>query len=207
MAKGKYQRGLRRAGELQAMAANQSVLAQALDCWERQPERLWAWSDLHIGHRNILRYSGRPFQDIAAHDKSLLDAAGFLTGEDWLLFGGDVSLLSTTSVIRDWLRKIRARKVLIAGNHDVPRSGDAIPTWDPVQTLGFDAVAECLDWPNAQTGGRLWITHYPLSRASIPDNTLNVHGHIHQHLLDGPFLNISVEHTGYRPVRLGDLLR
>ena len=48
----------------------------------------------------------------------------------------------------------------------------------------------------------LLVTHMPLW--SVPAGRVNVHGHVHNHeaLRPGPFVNICVEQTGYRPLPL-----
>ena len=51
----------------------------------------------------------------------------------------------------------------------------------------------------------LILTHMPLSR--VPADTVNLHGHIHA--APGPtrhHRNLSVERTGYQPVRLSEVL-
>ena len=48
----------------------------------------------------------------------------------------------------------------------------------------------------------LLVTHIPLW--NVPAGRVNVHGHVHNNeaLRPGPFVNICVEHTGYRPLPL-----
>ena len=49
----------------------------------------------------------------------------------------------------------------------------------------------------------LLVTHVPL--VAVPDGCVNVHGHHHDFrpLGTGPWINVSVEQTGYRPLDVG----
>ena len=50
------------------------------------------------------------------------------------------------------------------------------------------------------------LTHAPLKRRPIP--AVNIHGHLHgAEDVSKRHANVSVERTGYRPLRLGDVLR
>lgn len=180
-------------------------------CWDSTPERVWIWSDLHLFHANILRYTGRPFESVGRMGLHLLEQAQALVApQDWLLCLGDLSF-GSHDVTREWLRHCPGHKALMLGNHDVDRKARD----RDMRQMGFEAIADSLDWPlalplNTRDGTsvrRLWFTHYPLWKGWIPDGTLNVHGHIHDKLLSGPRLNVSVEQVGYAPVRLIDQVR
>ena len=82
--------------------------------------------------------------------------------------------------------------MLILGNHDLSRRGG-------VEQTGFATTWTTL---LVETQPPLAFTHIPLRR--VPDGVVNVHGHVHNNepLRQGRYINICVEHTGYRPVRL-----
>ena len=171
-------------------------------------DHIWAWSDLHLNHANIIRYSRRPMADVDQMNDQLLEAAQQVPADHWLLFGGDL-FVKRFPELRDWLDLCPGRKVLVLGNHDKPIANGA---W---QGLGFEAATPCLshglDTPvrsplvNGMVN-QLWWTHYPMDAARLPAGTLNLHGHIHDHWLDGARLNLSVERHDYSPRRLTDLL-
>lgn len=176
----------------------------------RTPERVWFWSDLHLWHANICRYAGRPFTDVDSMNQALLDRAVATVGaEDWLVFLGDLTFGSEDDT-KAWLDLCPGRKVIILGNHDVDRSK---PQWKRLWRR-FEAVEECTNlelaapvntarWDQVRT---LWLTHYPLWDSWVPESTLNLHGHIHQNTLPGRRVNLSVEQTGFGPMRLPDIL-
>lgn len=155
---------------------------------------VWMWSDLHLGHDNIIRYANRPFADAKAMDAALYrnwDAA--VDDDATLLFVGDVAMRGAVGE-HTWQR-IRAgrgaRKRLVVGNHDLTGCGR-------LRVAGFDDVSALLcvagDPP-------LVFTHMPLE--SVPVGWVNVHGHTH----GAPpgrsrHINVCVEQIDYRPVQL-----
>lgn len=170
-------------------------------------DTIWAWSDLHLNHPNILRYGPRPMADVDQMNAQLLEAAQVVPADHWLLFGGDL-FVKRYPELREWMDLCPGRKVLILGNHDKP----IVNRW---QELGFEAASSVLSHVLADPVRsplvegmvrQLWWTHYPMDPRRIPAGTLNLHGHIHGHWLDGPRLNLSVERHDFAPRRLTDLL-
>ena len=117
---------------------------------------------------------------------------------DTIICGGDIALAGALK--GELLARVRAmpgRKLLVRGNHDIDRKGRAADT----------ACGET--WRSLViTGGPpLLVTHMPMTE--VPDGTVNVHGHVHNNepLRGGPYVNICVEHTGYRPLPLDAVRR
>lgn len=211
-------KGGRVAGEktVRGFRRGQALAEQQAEAWkeiqhclnQESGPRVWVWSDLHLFHRNIIRYSGRPFFNLEQMNEELLKTAERLVGkEDWLVFGGDLSFGSMEDT-RDWLAQLDCRKATLLGNHDVDRQ-EKVHGWE---SLGFEAVADVQAWDlktpwEMQDGLRvqsLWLTHYPLPASRIPAGVLNVHGHTHTENLGGRRLNASVEQIDYQPQLLKD---
>lgn len=54
--------------------------------------RTWIWSDLHLHHKNIIRYCNRSFQSVEAMNEALLAAWKETVGEaDTIICGGDIA--------------------------------------------------------------------------------------------------------------------
>ena len=155
---------------------------------------VWVWSDLHLGHENIIRYTNRPFADAPAMDEALYaNWAAAVGSADTLLFVGDVAMRkavgeATWSRIRQapgWMKR------LVVGNHDLTGSG-------ALRVSGFDDVCSLLCVPGDPP---LLFTHMPLSE--VPEGWVNVHGHTHAApVTRSPHINVSVEHIRYRPLAL-----
>ena len=193
-------RGMRRGAQwAQLSHAGWEAFEQA---WNQTPERVLAWSDLHLGHDNVIGYTDRPFGGAAHMGMEMLSRAQQVVGpEDWLLFVGDLAMWRDAGAVRDWMQACPGRKLLVLGNHDL-RGRECPASVEDWQALGFEAVSDCIELPAAHGLPAQWITHYPLARALVPDGVCNVHGHTHRYLLQGPFVNLCVEHVDYRPVPL-----
>jgi calcineurin-like phosphoesterase family protein len=177
------------------------VWAALEHAWQTTPERVWIWSDLHLFHANIIRHSQRPTENVTAMNQQLLASAqARVNPNDWLVCLGDLSL-GTADDTASWLAQCPGRKVLLLGNHDVDRQ--QYTRW-PAVWAQFEAIDLTRVWAATPHAPELWLTHYPLGRALVPEGVLNVHGHIHTRVLEGPFLNVSVEQQGLAPARLLD---
>ena len=158
---------------------------------------VWVWSDLHFGHDNIIRYTGRPFADAEEMDARLFanwEAA--VDRQARLVIVGDVAMRDAVAE-HTWQRIRRASgadKRLVFGNHDLTGSG-------ALRVDGFDDICSVLC---ADGDPPLVFTHLPL--AHVPAGAVNIHGHTHA---EAPgrtaHINVSVEQLDYRPVALARL--
>ena len=163
-------------------------------------EAVKVWSDLHLGHANIIAFQGRPFHGVHQMNGTLW--ANWQLGVDadeTLVCVGDFALGEALSD-ETWER-VRAApgrsKMLVVGNHDLSGGGR-------LRVEGFHRVRAVLTSPGDPP--LIW-THAPLP--NVPDGHVNVHGHQHAKLkpADSPHINVSVEQLDYRPVSLARLRR
>ena len=166
---------------------------------ERPGTTTWIWSDLHLHHRNIIRYCRRPFASREEMDEALIGAwRETVAPADTVVCVGDVALQGSVGQRRrQRLAEMPGRKLLVLGNHDFDHKGR------PGETAS-DERWMTLVIPGAPL---LVLTHFPLGR--VPADAVNVHGHSHNNgaLRTGPYVNVCVEHTGYRPLALADVRR
>jgi calcineurin-like phosphoesterase family protein len=180
----------------------------------------FVWSDLHLGHANVLRYSDRPFASADEMDAALIANHNAVVGRSQtVLYVGDVSFHGVDRT-REILRELHGRKLLVRGNHD--RSAAQMAR------LGFDLVVDAL---TLNLGGKLVrVSHLPYrgmdsrevatrsegdSRRAggLPvwerrgaDEWL-IHGHTHSRKRrDGQAIHVGVDAWGYRPVSVGEVV-
>jgi calcineurin-like phosphoesterase family protein len=152
-------------------------------------------SDLHLGHRNIIRYCRRPFSSALEMDAVLLDNWNFTVRPgDEVLYLGDLRYGQGAPPATHFLERLHGRVTCIIGNHDDPLPG-AVPSVN--------------------------ITHDRVSFLCIHDPELVpedyqgwvIHGHVHNNDLDRyPFINaetrtinVSAELVDYTPVSLDEI--
>ena len=75
-------------------------------------------SDLHFGHKNIIRYDNRPFLTVEEMDNSLIEKwNNKVKSDDLTYILGDVSWYDDATTAK-LINQLNGEKVLIKGNHD-----------------------------------------------------------------------------------------
>jgi len=150
--------------------------------------RVFASSDHHFYHKNIIKYAERPFD--LDDENCVIDCAKHMvqkhndvvTDKDIHLFVGDLSaaLRGRQEHFQSLLKLMKGRKILVRGNHD----------YEPDEfylDAGFIDVVDYFDIPP------YFINHYPCYKSKwnkgpekammfkINKNKINtiIHGHIH----------------------------
>lgn len=142
-------------------------------------QRVWMTSDLHFLHTNIINYSGRPFRDVDEMTNVHLRLLQKIPQDDLVIFVGDMALSGDYLRAVELMRMIPGRKILVAGNHDLLKTG--VCKLAREKDL-FEAVVPFLFWPGTQNS-LVFVSHYP---AELPTGlkhkyVINYHGHMHQH--------------------------
>lgn len=75
-------------------------------------------ADWHIGHKNILQYSKRPFATVEEHDEHLIQQQNELVQPgDNFYFLGDFALCDEERAIK-FAKRLSGHKFIVFGNHD-----------------------------------------------------------------------------------------
>ncbi len=76
-------------------------------------------SDLHFGHKNVLRFDSRPYFTVDEMDKALIDNWNNKAKPgDTVYVLGDMFWNSDPKYVQDILKALNGQIVLIKGNHD-----------------------------------------------------------------------------------------
>lgn len=116
-------------------------------------------SDTHFGHTNILAMQPRNFPNIETHDEFLIEKWNAVVGEADIVYHlGDfaMALHERADRVRWIFSRLRGRKFLILGNHDVDKNGNPHATllsleWEEPPT-GFRFVDDA--------GTKVVLSHY-----------------------------------------------
>ena len=82
-------------------------------------EGLWFTSDTHFNHANILKFTNRPFENIAEHDEALIKNWNDRVGNDDTVFHLGDFCFGSPQKIMEIREKLNGNIILIRGNHDV----------------------------------------------------------------------------------------
>lgn len=155
---------------------------------------IWVVSDTHFGHENIIKYCKRPFANAAEMDERMVENWNSVVKDEDIVYSlGDVYFA------QGWksLSKLKGRKRLILGNHD-----------DGKDKHLHEHFQKILVWRMFPEFGLL-LSHvpiYPLAHEMVNGKYVNVHGHIHDNLIeDDRYINACVEHHNYTPINIEEL--
>lgn len=148
--------------------------------------RVWFISDMHFGHRNLLRWSrGEYFRNInEMHSCMVHNWNRVVAKDDHVFCLGDFG-------DRRYMRQLRGRISLAKGNHDRRN-------WNRQYVLTY-------------RGTRFLVLHNPNDSTSWFDGDWIIHGHTH---VNTPFvdirrrrINVSAEMINFTPVSMDALFR
>ncbi len=174
----------------------------------------WFTADLHLGHHNIIGYCDRPFPDVAAMNRALIDNWNETVGvHDTVWVVGDFALGKIAETL-PLAGALHGHKMLIAGNHDRCWSGHGRRAGDWTERYldaGFAAVTQgstTLEFD----GHRVLVCHFPY-RGDSHDHDRFVHhrpadagqwllhGHVHERWAQhGRMINVGVDTNDFRPI-------
>lgn len=160
-----------------------------------QTRNIWVWSDQHFSHKNIIKFSKRPYPNPETMNKCMLkNFQQLVQPNDISIWVGDVAFKD----INELLDQCPGYKILVVGNHDFNKK--------KLRRLNFDEVH--LLYHMHLQGIDYVFTHYPMSNLPVP--MINIHGHIHNNVpktISLQQINVCVEVTDYKPISMFELQR
>lgn len=152
-------------------------------------------SDTHFGHKNIIRYSERPFADFEEMDWKIVDQWNKTVGDTDVVYHlGDVAM-GASDRWDNILKSLNGYKILVVGNHDRIFAGEKPrqrEKWDEKYHEWFDEVYDNFHVNLSGTHGPIGVnlSHFPYDGDShdgdryteyrLPDDgDILVHGHTH----------------------------
>lgn len=167
-------------------------------------------SDTHFGHTNILTMQPRKFATIEDHDAFLIEKWNSVVGDDDIVYHlGDfaMALHERADRVRWIFSRLRGRKFLVLGNHDIDKHGNPHAT---VLSLPWEAPPTGFRFTD-DGGRRVILAHYA-QRSWQHQQKGSVHffGHSHGHLLgEGLSRDVGVDmpDTDYTPRTFEELTK
>jgi calcineurin-like phosphoesterase family protein len=158
----------------------------------------WVISDLHLGHKNILKYSGalRGGTTSEEHDLWIVDQWNSVVRKQDLVYVlGDVAFDENSLHL---VNRLKGEKKLIRGNHDILPTQTYLRYFNNVYGLYSHKAT-------------FWMSHAPIHTQELRGR-INLHGHVHQNSIllagepDPSYINCCVEMSYGIPQSLDDLL-
>lgn len=163
-------------------------------------------SDLHFGHKNILRYENRPFESVDEMNEKLVENwNNKVKPEDTVYHLGDFAIKNSSmnlDKIIELYNRLNGNKILLIGNHDL----------DWIDKVSDKLQYKPVDYLEIKDGDRIvCLCHYPIEDWDGKHHgSMHVHGHIHgrdiiSHLPNR--FNAGVDVRNYEPVTLDEMIK
>jgi calcineurin-like phosphoesterase family protein len=160
---------------------------------------LWLTADLHLGHKNIIGYTGRPFDTVEQMDQTLIDNVNArVQKDDRLIIVGDFAFGKP----QPYLEKINCNRIsLIPGNHDGR-------WWKELERSTIDLLSPLVtltDYPVP-----IVLCHYPLETWDRRQyGSRHAHGHVHGRKMSSVKgrIDVGVDPNNFCPVSVDDFFK
>lgn len=168
-------------------------------------------SALHFCHSNIIGLNNRPFNNVDAMDKQLIqNLNAYVTDRDEIYILGDFMHKGTAEEANRILQKLKGKKYLIRGNHD--------KFVDDVQ-FDIDLFEWVKDYHVLNYEKRKFVLfHYPiLEWAGYFGDAIHLYGHVHNSskdpaqserlsILGNRAFNVGVDVNNYFPIEIKTII-
>lgn len=158
--------------------------------------KIFFTSDLHLGHKNILKLSNRPFGEIEHHDDTLINNYNkIVSNDDTCYILGDICWNQSYESYRSLFNRLNGKKIIIMGNHDNKQN-----------LLKCKKEGLILDLHESKTlqinKDRVYLSHFPMREWSgFYKNAYHLYGHCHGNIDDyKQSTDIGVDCWEYEPV-------
>lgn len=166
-------------------------------------------SDLHLGHKNILKISKRPFSNIEDMEQEIIKNWNKkINDKDDVYILGDIAYRHNIDSLYNILKQLKGNKHLIIGNHDIKTLRN-----NKIKNF-FKSISyykEIKDGDNF-----LVLSHYPILEWNGHfHGTIHLHGHIHNDTRNNAYkilknmsnvYNVGVDIIGYAPCTLEEII-
>jgi calcineurin-like phosphoesterase family protein len=158
---------------------------------------IWFTSDTHFGHKNIIKYCNRPFENTVVMDSVLIERWNKVVKPNDIVYHLGDFAFAKKERIAEIVRKLNGTIYLVKGNHDKESN-------EYYRNCGFKEV---YDQPII-LNEFLILSHYPMPFAISPI-MINIFGHVHDTKMYETFgekhVCVCVERHAYAPISMEEL--
>lgn len=168
--------------------------------------KIFYTSDLHFGHKNILKYEDRPWDSVVDMNEGLIARWNEkVTDNDDVYVLGDFAFQSKNlriDTINLIVHKLKGKKHLIIGNHDEWINKIDVKTrlW-----ASMEYYAKIVDKNRI-----VILSHYPIETWDQEHyGSIHLHGHLHSNptkLYQSNRYNVGCDNWNYYPVTLDEII-
>ena len=165
-------------------------------------------SDTHWGHKNIIKYSNRPFSSVEEMDETLINNWNAVVKPNDIVWHlGDFAFCDYKSFTQI-LRRLNGTKNVILGNHDKIITNN----WDNL--IDSKLLSSIQYYKELKADGQMIVLlHYPIASWNKKHHgAIHLHGHCHASFVaPGKIVDVGVDDkritSEYRPISIIDIIK
>lgn len=181
-----------------------------------ETQNIFFISDLHVGHKNVIKFDGRPFQDVdEMHYQLIQNWNSVVDDDDIVYFLGDLSF-SRDELTKWFIYSLKGKIHFIMGNHDKYKSISKFDRWEKIHEYGTEINVKDEDTISSRGSNgyqRIIMSHYPiLSWNKSHYGSWHIHGHTHGSLMKANLdyykrkvIDVGCNCIGYTPISYGEV--
>jgi calcineurin-like phosphoesterase family protein len=165
-------------------------------------------SDLHFGHKNVIKFDNRPFSSVEEMDAKLIELWNRrVQSNDEVFILGDFAFCNELKP-SEYLKQLKGKKHLIIGNHDTKLIKDE-------ESMSYFEDSALMKHVTDE-GKQICLCHYPLAEwYGMYKGSWHIYGHIHNSKNEAfefmktkdHALNAGCMINNYAPVSFNELVR
>ena len=176
-------------------------------------DKVFFTSDMHFGHRPLMKFNKRPFDDEQVMDQTLISNWNLKVPHDGLTFVlGDIGEVAEEYIAKIF-KQLNGSKILIQGNHDCIYKQDTLDSiFEEVHLLLDITVSDSEE----SKGQKIVLCHYPLfDWDDFHEGSWHLFGHLHTRdipefeVLKGKLFpqqyDVGVDGNDFRPVSFREI--
>lgn len=164
---------------------------------------IYLTSDLHFGHKNIIKLTNRPFSDVEKMNETLIkNWNNTIKPQDTIYILGDLCFKMTLEESHKIIQRLNGKKILIRGNHD--------------KQYDEGLFQDICDYKELKYNKQLFIlSHYPFEEWNhFFSGAIHLHGHQHNHsdynykmkLKGLKRYDVGVDANQFKPVNIEEII-
>jgi len=152
-----------------------------------EKQNIFFISDFHIGHKNVIKFDGRPFDNVdEMHVELLKRWNDIITDNDIVYYLGDLAFCRDETT-KWFIYSLKGKINYILGNHDRMKDIVKFGRFDNIHEYGTEIFIKDDDNKGARGSDgyqQIIMTHYPiLSWNRAHYGSWHLHGHCHGSLM------------------------
>lgn len=138
---------------------------------------IFVTSDLHRGHKNILKYCDRPYKTLEEMEDAIVNSWNQVvtSDDDTVYILGDLSIDNNKEKNVKFLKRLRGKKIVIKGNHDESALLNYLVAEGIIESWHYALEVR-------HNKCKYFLSHFPVvnPRGMFNSNTYySIHGHLH----------------------------